>query len=148
MFRVLKKWNEQKNSSLRSTRRSPRLISLIARNTRKILRGFFSLKRISLVEKYNMANLRQTLYAWRDHEAAKRAVELFRVLPNSALDEIVKTLPRTKEELTAIKGIKDEKYREYGKAILTIIDEHIPTLAAPKITTEEESELTSIGKVL
>ena len=95
-----------------------------------------------------MANLRQTLYAWRDHEAAKRAVELFRVLPNSALDEIVKTLPRTKEELTAIKGIKDAKYREYGKAILTIIDEHIPTLAAPKITTEEESELTSIGKVL
>lgn len=95
-----------------------------------------------------MANLRQTLYAWRDHEAAKRNVELFRVLPNSAIDEIVRMLPRTKEELTAIKGIKDAKYREYGKAILAIVDEHIPTLAAPKITTEEVPELTSIGNVL
>lgn len=95
-----------------------------------------------------MANLRQTLYAWRDHEAAKRNIELFRVLPNGALDEIVKTLPRTKEELTAIKGIKDAKYREYGKAILSIIDEHIPTLATSKITTKEEPELTSIGHVL
>lgn len=95
-----------------------------------------------------MANLRQTLYAWRDHEATKRSIELFRVLPNSALDEIVKVLPRTKEELTAIKGIKDAKYREYGKAILGIVDEHIPALAGPKITTREEPELTSIGSVL
>lgn len=95
-----------------------------------------------------MANLRQTLYAWRDHEAAKRNVELFRVLPNSALDEIVKALPRTKDELTAIKGVKDAKYREYGKAILAIVDEHIPTLTAPKTTTDEEPELTPIGKVL
>lgn len=95
-----------------------------------------------------MANLRQTLYAWRDHEAAKRNVELFRVLPNSALDEIVKILPRTKEELTSIKGIKDAKYREYGKAILTMVDEHIPALAAPKMTVAEEPELASIGSVL
>ena len=52
---------------------------------------------------WGMANLRQTLYAWRDREAAKHAVELFRILPNAAIDEIVKSLPRTKEELTAIK---------------------------------------------
>ncbi|OGZ05984.1 MAG: exodeoxyribonuclease VII large subunit [Candidatus Lloydbacteria bacterium RIFCSPHIGHO2_02_FULL_54_17] len=71
-----------------------------------------------------MANLRQTLYAWRDAEAAKLGVELFRVLPNNALDEIVKALPRTKDELTAIKGIKEAKYREFGKVILAMVDEH------------------------
>ena len=70
-----------------------------------------------------MANLRSVLYAWRDNEAAKRSVELFRVLPNSAIDEIVRALPRTKEELTAIKGIKDAKYREFGKIILAMVDE-------------------------
>ena len=72
-----------------------------------------------------IANLRQILYAWRDNEAAKRGVELFRVLPNSALDEIVRSLPRTKEALTAIKGIKEAKYREFGKIILEMIDEHV-----------------------
>ena len=68
-------------------------------------------------------NLRQALYQWRDNEATKRSVELFRILPNTALDEIVKALPRTKEELTAIKGIKDAKFDQYGKAILDLVGE-------------------------
>ena len=73
-----------------------------------------------------MANLRQVLYAWRDNEASKRGVDLFRILPNSAIDEIVKVLPRTKEELTSIKGIKDAKYNHFGKTILSLVDEHMP----------------------
>src|SRR3989344_6216255 len=76
------------------------------------------------VECENMANLRRELYAWRDNEAAKRGVELFRVLPNNALDEIVRSLPRTKDELIAIKGIKEAKFREYGQAILHMIEEY------------------------
>src|SRR3989338_9497508 len=82
--------------------------------------------------RYNtrMANLRRKLYAWRDDEAVKRGVEIFRVLPNRALDEIVKVLPRTKDELTAIKGIKEAKYREFGKILLAMVDEHV--LEAPK----------------
>lgn len=79
----------------------------------------------TLYNKPHMANLRQALYAWRDNEALKHGVELFRVLPNSAVDEIVRALPRTKEELVAIKGIKEAKYREYGKAILSMVDEYI-----------------------
>jgi exodeoxyribonuclease VII large subunit len=70
-----------------------------------------------------MSNLRRTLYAWRDAEAARRGVEIFRVLQNSALDEIVKTLPQTKDELTAIKGIKEAKWREYGEMLLKMISE-------------------------
>src|SRR3989338_4867018 len=76
------------------------------------------------VECENMANLRRELYAWRDNEAAKRGVELFRLLPNAALDEIVRSLPRTKDELIAIKGIKEAKFREYGQAILHMIEEY------------------------
>lgn len=72
-----------------------------------------------------MTNLRKTLYAWRDNEAAKRDVELFRILPNHALDEIVRALPRTKDELIAIKGIKEAKYREFGKIILAMVDENV-----------------------
>ncbi|MEK7117998.1 MAG: exodeoxyribonuclease VII large subunit, partial [Patescibacteria group bacterium] len=77
--------------------------------------------------------LRQTLYTWRDNEAVKRGVEFFRILPNNTLDEIVRSLPRTKDELIAIKGIKDAKYREFGKIILAMVDEHMTaTKVAPK----------------
>ncbi len=89
-----------------------------------------------------MANLRQVLYAWRDSEASKRGVDLFRILPNSAIDEIVKALPRTKEELTSVKGIKDAKYNHFGKTILALVDEHMPggTLqtATPKTVHKPE----------
>ena len=84
-----------------------------------------------------MANLRSVLYAWRDNEAAKRSVELFRVLPNSAIDEIVRALPLTKEELTAIKGIKDAKYREFGKIILAMVDEHAGASHPSSVTSHQ-----------
>ena len=71
-----------------------------------------------------MANLRGVLLAWRDNESAKKGVELFRVLPNSAIDEIVRAMPKNKEELTAIKGIKEAKYQSYGLAILNMVKEH------------------------
>jgi exodeoxyribonuclease VII large subunit len=71
-----------------------------------------------------MANLRSTLLAWREQEALKKGVELFRVLPTTAIDDIVRTLPKTKEELTAIKGIKDAKFAAYGHAILMMVKEH------------------------
>ncbi len=88
-----------------------------------------------------MANLRQVLYAWRDNEASKRGVDLFRILPNSAIEEIVKALPRTKDELTAIKGIKDAKYNHFGKMVLSLVDEHMPGGAS----SVKESPTKNIG---
>ncbi len=89
-----------------------------------------------------MANLRSVLYAWRDNEAAKKGIELFRVLPNSAIDDIVRAMPKTKEELTAIKGIKDAKFTQYGMAILNMVKEvgggevsRVPLVQAPDAMT-------------
>lgn len=93
-----------------------------------------------------MANLRQVLYAWRDEEAAKRAVELFRILPGSALDEIVKTLPRTKEELTAIKGIKDAKFHAYGKVILAMVEES--SQPTPPVKNTPADEMLAMGDII
>lgn len=83
-------------------------------------------------------NLRQALFQWRDNEASKRSVELFRILPNTALDEIVKALPRTKEELTAIKGIKDAKYDQFGKAILDLVGEFGGARSVASSNTKED----------
>lgn len=77
-----------------------------------------------------MANLRQTLYAWRDNEAATRGVELFRILPNTALEEIVRSVPKTREELMSIKGIKDAKFAQFGKVILELVAQHSASLDA------------------
>ncbi len=93
-----------------------------------------------------MANLRQALYAWRDAEAAKRAVELFRILPGSALDEIVKVLPRTKEELTTIKGIKDAKFQAYGKTILALVEQYAPE-GGHRVSPEPERAPDAVSSV-
>lgn len=92
--------------------------------------------------RYNsrMATLRGELYAWRDNEAAKRGVETFRILTNQALDEIVRALPRTKDELTAIKGIKEAKYQQYGKAILAIVDRHMVPSGPERDTSVPEND--------
>lgn len=69
-------------------------------------------------------NLREALRGWRAEQSAKEGVEVFRVLPNAAIDSIIAALPRTKDELLAIKGIKEAKFRKYGKALLQLVDEH------------------------
>jgi exodeoxyribonuclease VII large subunit len=79
-----------------------------------------------------MANLRSTLLAWRENEASKKGVELFRVLPTSAIDDIVRAMPKTKEELTAIKGIKDAKFAQYGMAILHMVKDAGSPALTPK----------------
>lgn len=61
------------------------------------------------------------LKQWRDETARKEGVEIFRVISNSSIEEIARIMPRNKEELTSIKGIKDKKYYKYGKEIFTIL---------------------------
>jgi len=66
-------------------------------------------------------DVRGMLWQWRREQAAQEGVEVFRVLPNAVLEALLAAEPRTKEELLAIKGIKEAKYRKYGKAILGIL---------------------------
>lgn len=61
------------------------------------------------------------LKTWREERARKEGVELYRVLPNAAVDEIARTLPGTREDLLSVKGIKEAKYRKYGVEILGLI---------------------------
>lgn len=79
------------------------------------------------------------LRAWRDRQARMEGVETFRVFPNTVLAAIVEALPRTKDELLSIKGIKDAKCRKYGATLLRLIAEQTtdiphtsPALHAPQ----------------
>lgn len=67
------------------------------------------------------SRLLQQLTLWRNEQATKEGVELFRVLPNKVLEELARTRPRNKAEMVAIKGIKENKFNKYGREILHLI---------------------------
>lgn len=78
----------------------------------------------NLLHGVNMGML-QTLRQWRDAQARTEGVETFRVFPNAVLEALVGAMPGNKEEMMAIKGIKDAKFRKYGTALLGIIKENM-----------------------
>ncbi|MFZ2975918.1 MAG: exodeoxyribonuclease VII large subunit [Candidatus Moraniibacteriota bacterium] len=67
--------------------------------------------------------LTQKLRAWRRDVASTAGVELFRVLPNKVLEDIARLKPTCKEDLLAVKGIREKKFEKYGRDILAIIQE-------------------------
>jgi exodeoxyribonuclease VII large subunit len=62
------------------------------------------------------------LTIWRNEKARQENVDLFRILPSKTLEELAIRCPRDKKEMTAIKGIKEAKFRKYGKELLGIIN--------------------------
>ncbi|TRZ53925.1 exodeoxyribonuclease VII large subunit, partial [bacterium] len=65
------------------------------------------------------------LREWREKEATRGGVELFRVLSNDAVNGIAESLPTTKETLMEVKGIAEKKYQTYGRDILAIVEEEV-----------------------
>ena len=63
----------------------------------------------------------EKLKNWRYSVAKKEGVELYRVLPNKAIEAIAELEPKTKEELISIKGIKEKKFEKYGLEILSLV---------------------------
>ncbi len=78
------------------------------------------------------------LKRWRETAAAREGVELYRVLPNAALEEIAEIMPKTREELLSVKGIKEAKYRKYGKDILSIVARHGAADAIGAVISDDE----------
>src|SRR3989338_1536595 len=66
--------------------------------------------------------LLKKLKDWRRNTANLEGVELFRVFANKVLENIAEVKPRNKEELMAIKGMRDRKCAKYGEEVLAIIN--------------------------
>lgn len=67
-------------------------------------------------------NLLQKLKAWRQNRANLEGIESFRVFANKVLENIAELKPSNKDELMAIKGIRDRKFAKYGEDILAIVN--------------------------
>ncbi len=68
-------------------------------------------------------SLLSELRNWRNNQARIEGVEVYRVLSNTVLEALVGALPQTKDEMLAIKGIKEAKFAKYGAVLLRMIAE-------------------------
>jgi exodeoxyribonuclease VII large subunit len=68
------------------------------------------------------SDLLQKLKDWRRNTANLQGIEPFRVFANKVLENIAELKPKNKEELMAIKGIRDKKFAKYGEEILAIVN--------------------------
>jgi exodeoxyribonuclease VII large subunit len=90
-----------------------------------------------------MNTLLQELKLWRQKAANLENVAVFRVLKNKVLEDIAKLKPTNKEELMAIKGIRDKKYAKYGEEILEIINNDKKNSEVSNIIQSEKPFLVS-----
>jgi len=61
------------------------------------------------------------LKKWRERKADMLNVEISRILPQKTLHEIVQTLPATRAELKAVKGMGGTRLQQFGKDILELV---------------------------
>ncbi len=67
-------------------------------------------------------DLLQKLKNWRKNIANSEGIDVFRVLHNKVIESIATLKPRTKNDLLAIKGIREKKFEKYGRDILTLVN--------------------------
>lgn len=68
-------------------------------------------------------SLLNELRNWRNNQARIEGVEVYRVLSNTVIEALVGAMPANKEEMLAVKGIKEAKFGKYGAVLLRMIAE-------------------------
>ncbi len=69
-----------------------------------------------------MSDIKSELKNLRQQLADAEGVELYRVFQNATIDEICAKLPKTNEELLAIKGMGEKKVQKYGARIFKVVN--------------------------
>ncbi|WP_036678290.1 helix-turn-helix domain-containing protein [Daejeonella oryzae] len=64
------------------------------------------------------------LKRWRDNLAEENDLPVYMVLPQKALEELVKKLPSNLDELGSVKGIGKTKVKQYGSQIMKLINDY------------------------
>ncbi len=77
--------------------------------------------KVSIKDDLKGNSLYKRLHAWRAERADELDVEVYRIVPTTALKAIAKEQPVTLRELKAIKGIGDKRVKQFGAEILDII---------------------------
>ena len=94
------------------------------------------------------SDLLQKLKKWRRRTANSEGIESFRVFANKVLENIAEVKPANKEELMAIKGIRDKKYAKYGEEILALIIGSKDTKSPINSSNDQTNKPFSVGAYL
>ncbi len=84
------------------------------------------------------------LRAWRDETARRQGVEGYRVFPNATLEAIAFLKPCTVAELCMVKGIKEAKSRQYGKAVLDLVKAVLENAEGEETVLVESTGIVSV----
>lgn len=76
--------------------------------------------------------LLQKLTQWQKDQAQKEGLEGYMVVSFTALKEIAASLPKTEDELLAVKGIGPAKIRKYGRDILALCNGQTAAISTPQ----------------
>lgn len=77
--------------------------------------------KVSIKDDLKGNSLYKLLHAWRAERADELDVEVYRIVPTTALKAIAKERPVTLRELKAIKGMGEKRVKQFGAEILDII---------------------------
>lgn len=88
----------------------------------------------------------KNLRAWRDTTARREGVETFRVLGNQAISDIVTAMPKNKEELMNIKGIKEKKFAQYGREILLIVNDPLNASDNAQVSHSISTKISAVNQ--
>jgi ribonuclease D len=93
------------------------------------------------------------LKKWREETAAASGAELYMVLPTRALVQLTDFLPRSTGELNRISGIGPAKIKQFGKAILEMIDKYctenkITASSSPQMSISDEKVKVKVAKIV
>ena len=80
-----------------------------------------SKSKVSIKDDLKGNALYKQLHAWRAERADELDVEVYRIVPTTALKAIAKEKPVTLRELKAVKGMGDKRVKQFGAEILDII---------------------------
>jgi len=87
-------------------------------------------------------SLLQKLRDWRRNTANLEGIEVFRVFANVVLENIAELKPSNKDEMMAIKGIRDRKFAKYGEAVLDIINNNGEDSKSPDNENQDNKPLS------
>ncbi len=96
--------------------------------------------KVSIKDDLKGNSLYKRLHAWRAERADELDVEVYRIVPTTALKAIAKEQPVTLRELKAIKGMGDKRVKQFGAEILDIILRSIGQQGINLGTLEDSSD--------
>jgi exodeoxyribonuclease VII large subunit len=84
---------------------------------------------------------------WRNQLAHSRGVPEYLILPNTTINAIAQALPKDEHELIQVKGVKEGKMREFGRQILSLVNDEFSERSSDDIGGDDTHSSEDVLRV-